>query len=94
MKDPTEELERIRSEYGMNEYGEVNYYGYEYEGYDEEISKITDYIALLEDFERDFLKYLKINLEPVLQMSKYYLTEDDMVQYRASGLLPKLCYAQ
>lgn len=58
LKDPTEELDRIRSEYGMNDYGEVNYYGYEYEGYDEEISKITDYIGLLEDFEHDFLKYL------------------------------------
>ena len=46
------------------------------------------------DARNTALLFAKINLEPVLQMSKYYLTEDDMVQYRASGLLPKLCYAQ
>lgn len=46
------------------------------------------------DARNTALLFAKINLEPVLQMSKYYLTEDDMSQYRASGLLPKLCYAQ
>ena len=46
------------------------------------------------DARNTALLFAKINLEPVLQMSKYYLTEDDMVQYRASGLLPKLCCAQ
>ena len=46
------------------------------------------------DARNTALLFAKINLEPVLQMSKYYLTEDDMVQYRASGLLPKLSYAQ
>ena len=46
------------------------------------------------DARNTALLFAKINLEPVLRMSKYYLTEDDMIQYRASGLLPKLCYAQ
>ena len=45
------------------------------------------------DARNTALLFAKINLEPVLQMSKYYLTEDDMSQYRPSGLLPRLCYA-
>ena len=43
------------------------------------------------DARNTALLFAKINLEPVLQMSKYYLTEDDMSQYRSSGLLPRLC---
>ena len=45
------------------------------------------------DARNTAMLFAKINLEPVLQMSKYYLTEDDMSQYRSSGLLPRLCYA-
>ena len=58
-QDLTEEVDRIRSEYGLNEYGEVNYYGYAFEGYDEELSEISDCISLLEEFEQDFLEYLR-----------------------------------
>ena len=46
------------------------------------------------DARNTALLFAKINLEPVLQMSKYYLTEDDMSYYRSSGVLPRLCYAQ
>ena len=59
VKDLTEELDTIRSDYGLNDFGEVNYWGYEYEGLDEELEKISDLIQLLEDFENDFLEYLK-----------------------------------
>lgn len=59
LKDLTDELDRIRTDYGLNDFGEVNYYGYEYEGYDEELSNIADIVSVLRDFERDFLVYLR-----------------------------------
>lgn len=46
------------------------------------------------DARNTAMLFAKINLEPELQMSKYYLTEDDMSYYRSSGILPRLCYAQ
>lgn len=46
------------------------------------------------DARNTALLFAKINLEPELQMSKYYLTEEDMNCYRSSGVLPRLCYAQ
>ncbi len=46
----------------------------------------------LVDAKNTALLFAKINLEPVLQMSKYYITEDDMSQYRTSGLLPRMRY--
>ena len=58
-QDLTEEVDRVIREYGLNDYGEVNYYGYSFEAYDEEFSRISDLILLLEDFERNFLLYLK-----------------------------------
>ena len=42
----------------------------------------------LVDAKNTAMLFTKIKLEPELQMSKYYLTEDDMLQYRHSGLLP------
>ena len=58
-QDLTEEVDRVIREYGLNDYGEVNYCGYSFEAYDEEFSRISDLILLLEDFERNFLLYLK-----------------------------------
>ena len=46
------------------------------------------------DARNTALLFTKIMLEPELQMSKYYLTEDDMRYYMTSGVLPRLCYAQ
>lgn len=58
-QDVIDEVDRIIGEYGLNDYGEVDFYNYDFETYDEEINKISKYIALLGDFEKDFLKYLK-----------------------------------
>lgn len=55
-----EEVERILGDYGLNDYGEVNLYGYSFEAYDEEYDRISDFITLLGDFEKDFCTYLKI----------------------------------
>ena len=59
-QDITEEVERILGEYGLNDYGEVDFYNYDFEAYDEELEKISDFIKLLEDFEKDFLRYLRL----------------------------------
>ena len=58
-QDLTEETERILGEYGLNDYGEVDFYNYVFEAYDEEFDRITDLIVLLEEFEKDFLSYLR-----------------------------------
>ena len=58
-QDLTEEVDRVINEYGLNEYGEVDYYGYTFEAYNDEFTEISNLILLLEDFERDFLLYLK-----------------------------------
>lgn len=59
-QDITEEVERILGEYGLNDYGEVDFYNYDFEAYDEELEKISNFIRLLEDFEKDFLRYLRL----------------------------------
>lgn len=59
--DVTEEVENIIQGYGLNEYGEVDYYNYVSEVFSKEYEKISFYINLLNDFERDFLDYLKNN---------------------------------
>lgn len=59
-QDVGEEVERIIGDYGLNDYGEVDFYDYDFEAYDEELDKISDFIKLLEDFERDFLGYLRL----------------------------------
>ena len=58
-QDLTEEVDRVIREYGLNDYGEVDFYGYTFEAYNDEFSEISDLILLLEDFERNFLSYLK-----------------------------------
>ena len=58
-QDLTEEVDRVINEYGLNQYGEVDYYGYTFEAYNDEFTEISNLILLLEDFERNFLLYLK-----------------------------------
>jgi hypothetical protein len=57
-KDLSEEVEQVISDYGLNDYGEVNFYNYTFEALDEEFDSISSLVALLEEFERDFLAYL------------------------------------
>ena len=58
-QDLTEEVERILGDYGLNDCGEVDFYGYSFEAYDEEYDRISDFITLLGEFEKDFCTYLK-----------------------------------
>lgn len=59
--DITEEIDNIIQGYGFNEYGEVDYYNYTSEAFMEEYEKIFSFINLLNQFEQDFLEYLKAN---------------------------------
>jgi hypothetical protein len=89
LKDLTEELDIIRSEYGLNDFGEVNYCGYEYEGLDEELERISDLIQLLKEFEYDFLEYLKTccndselkMLDPKIAISQIIKRNDRIITF-------------
>lgn len=56
--DIFEEVQKIIDDYGLNEYGEVDYYNYGSDAWDIEMGKISDFIALLTQFEQDFQRYL------------------------------------
>lgn len=59
--DITEEVDNIIQGWGFNQYGEVDYYNYDSEAFSEEYDQISSYIDLLNQFEQDFLNFLKAN---------------------------------
>lgn len=59
--DVLDEVEQIIHEYGFNEYGEVNYFNFSSTVFEDEYEEITSRVALLTEFEKEFLQYLRKN---------------------------------
>ncbi|NBK96818.1 MAG: hypothetical protein EOM50_02140 [Erysipelotrichia bacterium] len=56
--DIAEKLEEIIYEYGYNEYGDLNYVHTTSDAFSATMEEIQKLVKLLDDFEKDFLKYL------------------------------------